>query len=1024
MAVTAEFSLLGPLVVRIDSTPMAVPAGKHRVVLAALLLRANRVVPVEDLAEALWGDELPSEARTGVQNYVMRLRKALGPAGSRITTQPRGYLIRVEAGELDLQSFEKLLREARAAARAASWPDAAGQAAAALALWRGEPLADVGSDLLTAREAPRLAELRLQAHETRIDADLQLGRPGEVIGELRQLTAENPLRERFHGLLMLALYRDSRQGEALAAYQHARDLLIDQLGTEPGPDLQRLHQQILTADPGLVLTSVGPATPTAPVPHELPGDVAAFTGRKAELAELDQLLLRPAGQQGEAKPTAAIISTVSGTAGVGKTALAVHWAHHAAREFPDGQLYVNLRGYDPDQPMPATDALAGFLRSLGVPGKGVPPEETERAARYRSLLAGKRTLVVLDNAATVDQVRPLLPGHSACAVVVTSRDSLAGLIARDGAKRLDLDLLPLADAVALLRELIGGRVDAETDAATALAEQCVRLPLALRIAAELASTRPDVPLAELVAEVSDHQERLDLLSADSDPHAAVRAVFSWSYNYLDEDAARAFRLVGLHPGADLDTYAIAALTDSTIDQARKRLGALIRGHLIQATAPGRYGTHDLLGAYARELAAQHEGEEATRTALAGLFDYYLSASAAATAILYPAKARRRPPIPPTAATLPAMPSEADARAWLDRERVNLVAVVVHCADRGWPSHATRLARTLASYLLIGSHLAEAHTIYSYARQAARRSGDLAAEANALSGLGGIGIMNGHFRDAADCYRAAIEHYRQSADHAALAVDLYNLGVIEIHLHDPRSAAGYFREAIALHENTDDSGSKALALTSLAAAETELGSYDQAAEHLQQALPLHRDANDQRGEAYAITGIGDLYLHRGQLPQATAMYRQAMAIFRRIDFRGGVAMEISNLGDVSLRQGDYREAISHFRQALAIHRQTGYQHGETKALRNLAKALNAADQPSAARAELAKALQLASETGNTYQQASAHRDLADNYHSVGEDEQAREHWQRALALYTGLGEPEADEVREQLDALDSDERSRT
>src|SRR5215469_4413986 len=495
VATAMEFGLLGPLTVRRDGAEVPVPPGKQRVVLAALLLKANRLVALDELAEALWGPAPPVSARPTMQNYVMRLRKSLGE--SRITTQPGGYLISVDPGDLDVSRFESLLASARSAARDGLWEQASDQAGTALALWRGEPLADVDSELLALREQPRLTELRLQALETRIDADLNLGQAGEVVGELRHLASAHPLREHFHGLLMLALYRDGRQGEALAAYQDARRVLIDELGTEPGTELRELHQRILTADPALEAPGVGrPAAAghATVVPRELPCGIRDFTGRETELVALNELLDQEAGD--DAPPTV-VISAIGGTAGVGKTALALQWAHRMADRFPDGQLYVNLRGYDPGQPMPATDALAGFLRALGVPGPDIPAEEDERAARYRSLLAGQRILVMLDNAGDAQQVRPLLPGTPGCAVVVTSRDALAGLIVRDGATRLDLDLLPVADAVSLLRALIGGRVDAQPEAAPALAARCCQLPLALRVTAELAAARPQTPLAEL-----------------------------------------------------------------------------------------------------------------------------------------------------------------------------------------------------------------------------------------------------------------------------------------------------------------------------------------------------------------------------------------------------------------------------------------------------------------------------------------------------------------------------------------------
>jgi DNA-binding SARP family transcriptional activator/Tfp pilus assembly protein PilF len=1019
MAVTAEFGLLGPLVVRVDDAPMPVQTGKLRALLAALLLRANHTVPFGELADALWV-EPPAAARIGVQNHAMRLRKTLGPAGSRIVTEPGGYLIRVEPGELDLDRLDTLLRDAHTAARESRWQQAAEQAASALALWRGEPLADLGSDLLMAREGPRLAELRLRAQELRIHADLQLGRDSEMIGELRELTAAHPLRERLHGLLMLALYRDGRQAEALAAYQRARKVLISELGAEPGPDLQQLHQQILTADADLARPDAsrqGPAS-AQPVPRELPGDVAAFTGRAAELAELDELLLRSGDQAGDAKATAAVISALSGTAGVGKTALAVHWAHHAADSFPDGQLYVNLRGYDPDRPMPVADALAAFLRSLGLAGQDIPADEAQRAARYRSLLAGKKTLVVLDNAGTAEQVRPLLPGHAACAVVVTSRDALAGLVARDGARRLDLDVLPRTDAVALLRELIGARVEADPAAASALAEQCARLPLALRIAAELAASH-DVPLGDVVAEIDDHRRRLDVFEADGDPRSTVRTVFSWSYYHLDHDAARAFRLTGLHPGADFDAYALAALTDTGLDDAVRLLATLTRAHLIQPTSPGRYGAHDLLRAYARELAAEHEGEQGSRDALGGLFDYYLSAAAAAMNVLLPAEAGLRPQILPAAAPIPAMPGEADARTWLDRERANLVAVVVHSSGHGWLQHATSMADTLLRYLIIGSHLAEAQTTYTHALHAARESGDTAAEARALNGLGGIGIKNGHFRDAAAHYQAALERYRQCGDIYGQARVLNNLGITHAGQHNPRSAADYFSQAVAAFENAEDGLRAASALANLAVAEADLGDYDLSAQHLQRALQVVRGANDQVGEGEVLTRVGALNVRRGQFGPAADAYTAALAIYRHLDLPTGVAIGTFGLGHVKVRQGEYGQAIDYLRQALTLHRKAGYQQGEIETLRCLAEAEAGLGRPAAGRAALAEAIRLAAETGNAYEQASALRELAESHHAAGEHGRAREHWQQALTLYADTDE-EADDVRARLAALDGEQ----
>jgi len=482
------------------------------------------------------------------------------------------------------------------------------------------------------------------------------------------------------------------------------------------------------------------------VPAQLPADVNAFTGRAQELADLDRLLARTVKQSGAAggKSTETVMCAITGTAGVGKTALALRWAHRVQGKFPDGQLYVNLRGYGPDQPVSAGDALAGFLRALGLPGPDIPLEVEERAAAYRSLLNGRRMLVVLDNAATVEQVRPLLPGTASCLVVVTSRDALAGLVARHGAQRLDLGLLPSQDAVALLRALIGERIDAEPDAAITLAGQCARLPLALRVAAELATARPATSLAELVSDLGDEQRRLKLLDAGGDPRTAVRAVFSWSYQYLQADAARAFRRLGLHPGPDLDPYATAALTDTSRDHAHDLLDLLACAHLVQLASSSRYGMHDLLRAYATDLATTQDGESECHAALTNLFDYYLSTATAAVGALHRVRGDRQPHVRLVHAPTPSMADPVTARAWLDEERPNLVAVCAYTATYGWPEHTIRLAATLSRYLDRAGFFPDALVIHSHAQHAACHISDRAGEAHALTSLGMVHTRQGRY----------------------------------------------------------------------------------------------------------------------------------------------------------------------------------------------------------------------------------------------------------------------------------------
>jgi DNA-binding SARP family transcriptional activator/Tfp pilus assembly protein PilF len=1089
-----EFGLLGPLVVRTGTADVALPPGKQRVVLAALLLSRNRVVPIESLAVALWGSAAPPSAGATIRNYVRRLRAALGPADrTRIKTVPGGYLIHVTPEELDVARFEAFISRARVAARTGAWEEAAGSAEAALRLWRGEPLADVDSPALMLREAPRLTELRLQAVEMRVDAALQLGLHADVIGELRQLAAENPLRERVYALLMLALYRDGRQAEALAVYRQARTVLAEELGTEPGEELRKLHQRILVADAvlaspahpaatagrptvaegagpaaegadtaaegadtpadgadaaegadaaaegagpaaeranagadtpaddsktGAKTPADGPRTPAASTktaltpgprrgPRQLPARVRHFTGRQQELATLSALLDQAADHQ----PQAILISAIGGTAGVGKTALALHWAHEVSDRFPDGQLYVNLQGYDPAPPVPAADALAGFLRALGIPGEAIAAETDERAAQYRSMLADKRMLLFLDNAYSAEQVRPLLPGSRSCAVVVTSRDSLTGLAARDGARRLELDLLPLPEAVGLLSVLIGTRVDADPAAAAALAERCSRLPLALRVAAEHAAAHPALRLADLAEELADQQRKLELLDAGGDPRADVGAVFSWSLRHLESGTARAFRLLGLHPGPDFDAYAVAALMSGPLEAAEQGLSELARAHLVQRTGPDRYSMHDLLRSYAGQLAAEDDEHE-QRTAVTRLLDYYLGTASAAMDTLIPAEQDRRPRVTPARAPVPSTGGTADARAWLDRERAVLVGVAACAAARGFPGHAVLLAATLFRYLDTGGHYPEAVAIHGHAQAAAAQMGDRAAEARALSNLTAVDLRQGRYDVAVGHFEQILALFRAIGDRPAEARVLGNLGGTCFQLGRYESAAGHLQQALTLFRQTGERSGEAHALSDLGLLDLRQGRYGQADDRLRLSLELYRQTGEPTGAAHALATIAMVDLRQSRHREADEHLRQALALCRSAGDRSGEARVLSELGLVDLGQDRYEQADAHLREALELCRGIGDRDGEAEAQNGLGDCCLARGAADRARAHYASGLELAVQVGDVYEQARAHDGLARALRQAGdaETERADEHARRARDLYAQLGTPEANQVR--------------
>jgi DNA-binding SARP family transcriptional activator/tetratricopeptide (TPR) repeat protein len=910
-----RFCLLGPLAVSCGDTVIPVPAGKQRAVLAALLLRANRVVTVADLAETLWGTAPPPSARVTVQNYVVRLRRALGAEGhSRIGTQPRGYVINVAADELDLTQFEVLLGEARQAARDGSWDTAAAQARAALALWRGEPLADVESELLAVQEVPRLADLRMIALLTRIEADLQLGRHAEVTGELRHLAAAHPLREHLHALLMLALYREGRQAEALATYQLARRILLEELGTEPGHELRSLQQQILVGDPAL-----NPAGPQRPgggegqgVPRELPAGVRHFTGRAAELAALTRLLEEPAKG-----PGVVVIGAIGGTAGVGKTALAVHWAHQIAGQFPDGQLYVNLRGFDADRPMAAAEAIRGFLDALGVPPERIPPLPEAQGGLYRSLLADKRMLIVADNARDEQQVRPLFPASPGCVVLVTSRSQLGGLGAADGARLVILDVLSHAEAVQLLAARLGAaRAAAEPAALDRIARLCACLPLALAVAAASATARPGFSLATLVAELADSARRLDALDV-GDPGSSVRAVFSWSTQQLSSEAARMFRLLGIHPGPDISVPAAASLAGLAEPDTRRLLHELGRAHLITEHVPGRYAFHDLLRAYAAEQ-SQHTDSRADRDAAIGrVLDHYLHTGVQATLLLDPA---REPVVlaEPRPGAAPRPPADRQqAMAWFEAEHQVLLAALTLAAGSGFDSHAWQLPWAMTTFHQSRAHWQEWVATQRTALAAATRLGDSAAQAISSRLLASAYSNFGDQDRALGYYAKSRTLYQRLGNRLGEAKIEQNLTVVAERQGRYTDALRHAEQALRLCQAVGDKANEAEALNAVGWYHGYLGDYEKARTFCYQAITICIEVGHNRLEADAWDSVGLAEHHLGNLAEAATCYQHALSLYREAGYALPEAHTLTRLGDTRHAGGQVAEAREAWQQALVI-----------------------------------------------------------------------------------------------------------
>lgn len=710
-------------------------------------------------------------------------------------------------------------------------------------------------------------------------------------------------------------------------------------------------------------------------PRQLPAAPAAFTGRAEQLASLDAL-------QG--------VAAIIGAPGVGKTALALHWAHRNAHRFPDGQLYLNLRGYDPGTPVHAADAAAALLRALH---KDAPPGLDERAASLRSALAGRRVLVLLDNAGSAEQVRPLLAGAF---TIITSRDALAGLAVLDGAGMVDLDVLRPQEALQLLKEILGARVDYEREAASRLAELCGHLPLALKVAAEFARHEP---LHQAVEHLT--RERLDLLDSSGDPRTMIRAVFSWSYRRLAPEAAELFRLLGNHPGRDFDVPAAAALADVDFAEAARRIDLLVRASLVQGN--GRYEMHDLLRDYSRELAT-------TGPAVLRLIDHYVEAHSAALALAYPHHSRSQ------SAGVVWLQDAGTARAWLTAEADNVVEVVGLAAGLGLGTSARQLAEVAKRHLDTTSRGTLAMRMHHLALESARRDGDLAGEAEALRNLGVTAETMGAQLDAIEWLRRGADIWRRLGDQRRLARALSSLGI-------SLGALGRFDESIAAHEQVLEINRGLGETHRVAAGQLNLGVVLEERGELARALANHRAAletfqrlGDRLGVAHALTNIGNVLIRLGELDEAGQVLGEALTAYREVGSRVGEVFVTKFLGSVHEAREEHHEASAVYEQALGIVRETGDLKLQAELHYLLGFALGRAGQPAAARHAHHEALALATELGFEAVEAAAFEGLGEVARDTGAVESARRHWTKAAGKYEALGMPDAERLRDELSRL--------
>jgi DNA-binding SARP family transcriptional activator/tetratricopeptide (TPR) repeat protein len=987
-----QVRLLGP--VELWDGTASVPIGpRARAVLAALSLDPGRVRSVDRLIEAVWADRAPTTATAQIQACVSALRRAWraadptgDPARDVIVTVPPGYVLRTD--QVDLLEFERHLEAARGMEPAR----AAEELRAALSLWRGPALGGLPG---LAAEAARLEERRLTAIEERIDADLALGRAGDLIPEVVSLVAAHPLRERFRGQLMRALHRAGRRSEALDAYQDARETMVGELGLEPGPDLRRIQQSILADD-----TTSSPSDETAPAggPSPLPPDIADFTGRVKQVAEIAAALtFRP-------EPSVAVpIIAVSGRGGVGKTTLAVHVAHRLRREFPDGRLYVGLRGSEATPADPA-DVLGRLLRRLGVDGAGIPVDPDERADLYRARLDGKRVLIVLDNAADERQVRPLLPGSPLCAVIVTSRRRLTGLA---GAVRIELDAFEPEQAAELLTRVAGAdRVTAEPEAADRVAALCDRLPLALRIAAARLAAKPHWTLDRLARRLADEHRRLDeLVHADLE----VRGSLALGHRGLSAGAQRAFRLLGLLEVADFAAWTAAALVDVPMAEGEDLVEELVDARLLEvagrdATDQPRYRFHDLLRVYAHERAMAEEPPDARLAALSRVLSAWLALAD---------EAERRLPncyYAPLSGDAPRRPLDPDATdvllrdplAWFESERSAITIMVGQSRTSGLSALCWELASASLPFFEFCGDVVEWRRCCDDALAASRESGDLRGEAASEINLGAMlyvqsefGAARRHFERAASLCERIGEQYGRAGALCGVAATVRING-------DPEASRPLWAGALRLFGELGDRRAEAYAVEGLGLCDLDQGRAEPARARFEEMLRLYQLAGNGMGEAHALRRLAGVELELGRHGEALRLLEQALPTFRAIGDRLSEAVVQMRMGECLVRQKRHDEARPLLDLVMTTFRDVGWRTCEGHVLRLTGEMSLADGDTGSATAQLDESLRIFRDLQESLDVAETLRCLADAHAAKGNDEVALAARDEAREILAELG----------------------
>ncbi|TDB92858.1 tetratricopeptide repeat protein [Actinomadura sp. 7K534] len=974
-----EFRLLGPLELWSDGQRLHLGWAKERCVLAALLMTPGRPVTSEMLIDRVWGTEAPDRAKDLLYPHITRLRRNLAALGEevRLERSSGAYVLDVDPATIDYHRFRTLCDQARAIAASGHPDEAVRLFGDALRLWRGEPLRGVTGEWAAWRRRDIQEEL-LGAALDRARLELDLGEHAKLVTELNELLDRFPGNEKTVELLMRALHRGGRSAEALRVYERARQRLAAELGASPNPGLRELHRQILSGEPG---PAASPGRARAFPPSDLPGDLHTFTGREAELDRLAEMA-------GEGGGTAVTVLAVDGMPGVGKTTLAIRLAHRLAPRYPDGQMFLDLFAHDRErEPLDPAAALGRLLRASGVDGDRIPADLDGRAALWRTELAGRRVLLVLDNALGHDQVRPLLPGSPGCLVLITSRRRLVGL---DAARTLSLDVLAPDDAALLLTRSAGLAPDADPESVRTVARLCGRLPLAVQLIGNRLRHRTSWTVADLADRLGGLRSRLTEFRAGN---RRVSAAFELSYLGLDERQRLAFRLLGLHPGADLTARDAAALLDTAPADAESLLDDLHDHHLIAEPRRGRYRYHDLIREYARHLVADLDPAPVREAAVDRLLDHYLAAAAHADRLLFPYRSRPD-------ATAPAFFGDAGAaRAWIREELDNVLRVARHAADHGRPRHAALLAAALGEHLESQGHWPEAADLHERAVRAWRDLGDGEGTARALADLSRLLLRAGWHEEALN---AANEGLTISAAGPAVVAALHDLlGLIHWHRSEYDVAVGYYDRALELWRSAGDRAGEAEVLHHRAIISFHQGRYAEATKEMRIALARYEEVGHRRGRQMVLNNLGDIARKLGRYDLALRHYEEAGAVMEMS--RQHLATWLNNIAAVRVKSGHADEGIENYRQALSIYRELGARRDEAACLNNIGLWYAEMNREGEALIHFQKSLQLSQEIPERFEMTAALRNIADVSRRAGRYQAALDHYEESLALARSIGD---------------------